>query len=382
MQGPEQLLLTGRIHPISLEIRPLQLENTQARTLGLRDGQIVQAALEMRGDTLKLVLNSGLIDVPPGLRLRAGDTLFLRAQARPGNWLLRPVDPRTAARAEGAEGAEAAEAAGSTATTAPTATASRGTSSPAIHLMPSRLQSLMLRPPFTPELMSLLEPKELASLLRTVGNDQLVALFRRLQLSIRGLSPEALQSGVLASGLWLETLLGSGKPIDPPDVKTLLRRLVRALGEQASSDRTRLSRAIDDIESAQVESVRAQSRGELVFPLVLPFADANPVELRFARSRRRGGADDPPFTVNLHTVHARLGELWLQISVTERTQVHLMLWAIRTATATAARRQTEQLRQRLAGAGLAFGTMRVFNAPRPVDQPDIARPGTMLDIQT
>ena len=42
MQGPEQLLLTGRIHPISLEVRPLQLENTQARNLGLRDGQIVQ----------------------------------------------------------------------------------------------------------------------------------------------------------------------------------------------------------------------------------------------------------------------------------------------------------------------------------------------------
>ena len=32
-----------------------------------------------------------------------------------------------------------------------------------------------------------------------------------------------------------------------------------------------------------------------------------------------------------------------------------MLWAIKTQTATAARRQTDLLRQRLAGAGLSFG---------------------------
>jgi len=103
MQGPEQLLLTGRIHPISLEVRPLQLENTLARNLGLRDGQIIQATLEMRGDSLKLLINGGLVDLPPGFRFRAGDTLLLRAQARPGSWLLRPVDARSAAAAGAAD---------------------------------------------------------------------------------------------------------------------------------------------------------------------------------------------------------------------------------------------------------------------------------------
>ena len=375
MQGPEQILLTGRIHPISLEVRPLQLENTQARTLGLRDGQIIQATLEMRGDSLKLLINGSVIDLPPGMRFRAGDTVFLRAQARPGNWLLRPTDGRAAAVAGQAE-MPAIDA-----PQTPASPSAQGAPSPAIHLNTSRLQALLLRPALTPELMSLLKPKELAALLKTVGNDELIALFRGLQLSIRGLSPEALQGGVLASGLWLEAMLGSGKPGSVVDVKTLLRRMLRALGERDSPDQARISRAIDDIESAQVESVRAQARGELVFPLVLPFVDANPVALKFSRSRRRGG-DESPVTVNLHTVHATLGELWLQIAVNEQRQVHLMLWAIHTPTATAARKQTEMLRQRLAGVGLSFGTMRVFNAARPVEQPETAPPGTMLDIQT
>ena len=187
MQGPEQLLLTGRVHPISLEVRPLQLEDTQAHNLGLRDGQIVQATLEMRGDSLKLLINGGLIDLPPGFRFRPGDTILLRAQARQGSWLLRPIDARAAAAAtESALSAQSARP--------------QGAPPPTVHLNTSPLQALLLRPPLTPELMSLLEPKELAVLLQHVGNDELMALFRQLQLSIRGLSPEALRSSVIASG--------------------------------------------------------------------------------------------------------------------------------------------------------------------------------------
>ena len=379
MQGPEQLLLTGRIHPISLEVRPLQLENTQARTLGLRDGQIVQATLEMRGDSLKLLINGGLIDLPPGFRFRPGDTVMLRAQARPGSWLLRPVDAR-AASAAGAAEMSATEALAST--SSPQSARPQGLPPPTVHLTTSRLQALLLRPPLTPELMSLLEPKELAALLKQVGNDELVALFRQLQLSIRRLSPESVQSSVMASGLWLEALLGSGQLGATPDVKTLLRRMIRALGDRDLPDQARISRAIDDIESAQVESVKAQTRGELVFPLVLPFVDANPVELRFSRARRRGQQEDTPFTVDLHTRHATLGEIWLHIAVSDRSQVHLMLWATTTQTATAARKQANLLRQKLAGAGLSFGTMRVFNSPRPVELHQNVPPGAMLDIQT
>ena len=148
MQGPEQILQTGRIHPISLEVRPLQLENSQARDLGLRDGQIIQATLELRGDSLKILINGRPVDVPAGLRFRAGDTVWLRAQARPGNWLLRPMDARAAASAAATELAASAPA-------TPQAAASNTPSLPPPHLTTSRLQALLMRPPLTPELMAL-----------------------------------------------------------------------------------------------------------------------------------------------------------------------------------------------------------------------------------
>ena len=381
MQGPGQLLLTGRIHPISLEVRPLQLENTQARDLGLRDGQIIQATLEMRGDSLKLLINGKLLDLPPGLRFRAGDNIWLKAQARSGGWLLRPMDARAAAVAGNAEtaAADAAKAANPY--------AGNQQAQPAIHLNTSRLQTLLLRPPLTSELMELFEPKKAAALLKTVGDAELVALFRQLQLSMRGLSPADVQKSVIASGLWLEAMLGSGKPgatgTASADVKTLLRRLIRALGERDSPDQARLARAVDDIESAQVESVKAQARGDLVFPMVIPFSDANPVELEFSHSGRGRKPPAPQiFTVNMHTVHATLGELWLQLTLTSATEVDLMMWALKRDTAAAARKKMEALRKALADAGLSLGIFKVFNAARPLAAASAAPPGSVLDVQT
>ena len=67
MSGTEPIAHTGRIHPISVEIRPLQLETTQAREMGFRDGKVIQGSMELRGESLKLLLNGQLIDVPPHL---------------------------------------------------------------------------------------------------------------------------------------------------------------------------------------------------------------------------------------------------------------------------------------------------------------------------
>ena len=54
--GPEQAALPGRLNPIYLEGRPLQLETSIAQQLGLRDGQIVQASVELRGEALMRII--------------------------------------------------------------------------------------------------------------------------------------------------------------------------------------------------------------------------------------------------------------------------------------------------------------------------------------
>jgi hypothetical protein len=177
-------------------------------------------------------------------------------------------------------------------------------------------------------------------------------------------------------------MLGRGQASSVLDVKTLLRRLIRALGERDSPHKASLQRAIDDIEAAQVESLSAQSRGELAFALVLPFANSNPVDIEFFRaSRRRNQKEAPPFTVNIHTDHHVLGELWLKISFVTRSQIDLLVWAIKPATAERARQKVSQLTKALRESGLSLGLFRVFNSARPSVPTGSSPPGAMLDVQ-
>ena len=85
LQGTEQTALPGRLNPFYLDGRTITLLLPIAQQLGLRDGQIIQASLEMRGETLKLLYNGQLIDLPPGLRFRPGEQVWLRQPQR--RWL-------------------------------------------------------------------------------------------------------------------------------------------------------------------------------------------------------------------------------------------------------------------------------------------------------
>ena len=57
LQGTEQTALPGRLNPFYLDGRTITLLQPVAQQLGLRDGQVIQAAIEMRGDSLKLLYN-------------------------------------------------------------------------------------------------------------------------------------------------------------------------------------------------------------------------------------------------------------------------------------------------------------------------------------
>jgi hypothetical protein len=205
--APEQAALPGRLNPIYLEGRPLQLEPVVARQLGLRDGQTVQANVELRGDSLKMLLNGRLFDLPPGLRMQhAGDVLLLRVQAQAGNLLLKPVDAQTLPAAPAGAAAAA-------------------------FLNTSRLQALSLRPPMASSLMFLLQPGVIGSLMQAAGSPELTALLQRMRLTMGSLNPGALQGSVQNSGLWLEAMLSQGQGVAGHDQKSWLRRMIRASWE-------------------------------------------------------------------------------------------------------------------------------------------------------
>ncbi len=362
MLVPEQTSLPGRLNPIYLEGRPLQVETPVARQLGLRDGQIIQATAEMRGESLKLLLNGRLFELPPGLRLRAGDTVWLRAASGAAAWLLRPVDPSSIGMAGTAATAAAAVPA-------------------AQQITDSRLLALSLRPPMSPALLELFQPAQAAALLQTAGNPELSALFQRMQLSMRGLSAGALQQAVLASGSWIEALLGRGQAPAATDTKAWLRRMIRSLGDKEGPLMASLRRAVDDIEASQVDALAAQARGELSWSMVLPFADGPPVQLRFSRPARRPGREAPPYSVDIHTRNDVLGELWLKTSVSKGSQIDLIMWALQERAVRLARRHSGALGERLREAGLTMASFRIFHSARPALSEGATSPGTMLDVQ-
>ena len=364
LSGPEQAALPGRLNPIYLEGRPLQLETSIAQQLGLRDGQIVQASIELRGEALKMLLNGKLFDLPPALRFRPGDVVFLRAYQGVNGWLLKIFDPSS----------QPAGAAAASGATAPAETS-------AAQINASRLAALSLRPPMSPTLLDLFAPREATSLLQTTANPELASLFQRMQLSMRGLSAASLQAAVLGSGLWMEALLSRGQSPPATDTKAWLRRMIRALGDKDNSVVAGLKKAIDDIESAQVESLAAQSRGELSFGMVLPFVDANPVHIRFFRPPRQPGREAPPFSVDIHTDNEVLGEIWLKTSITRASHVDLMMWALKGSSVRLARKHSDALSQRLQKAGLTMDSFRIFHAARPSLPEGWSPPaGAMLDV--
>lgn len=360
LQGIEQTALPGRLNPFYLEGRPLPLATPLAQQLGLRDGQIIQATIESRGESLKLLLGGRLLDLPPGLRFRPGDTVWLRAQQGAGGWALKPVDPATAQ---------------------PSAAAALPAADEALPPGMSRLLALSLRPPVSPILMQLFQPAMAQGLLQSAASPELGAIFQNLQLSMRGLTPAALQSAVLSSGFWLEALLARAQAVSGGDTKSLLRRLIRSLGERDAGMVDSLRRAVDDIESAQVESLAAQARGELSFSMVLPFRDANPVTIKFFRPPRRPGQEAPPFSVDIHTINDVLGEIWLKTSVTQASHVELMMWALKESVVRLARRHADALGQRLSAAGLTMDSFRIFHAPRPSLPDSWTPPGAVLDVR-
>ncbi len=358
LQGTEQAALPGRLNPFYLEGRPLPLAEPVARALNLRDGQVIQATIAMRGDTMTLLLSGQQLDLPPGLRFRPGEEVWLRAYRGIGGWVLKPTAPATAQPASAAP--SAAEAASGA---------------------PSRLLALALRPPSVATLLELFNPSSAAALLRAAADPELVAQFGRLQLSMQGLSPGALQRAVLSSGIWLEAMLGRGQAAPAADAKSLLRRLARSLGEREAGVVGQVRQAIDDVESAQVDALAAQARGELSFSMVLPFTDANPVHIRFFRPPRRPGSKEaPPFSVDVHTVNDELGEIWLKTSVSRAAHVELMMWALKDSVVRLAQRHSPALGQRLAEAGLTLDSFRIFHAPRPDPPDNRAAPGAMLDV--
>ena len=117
------------------------------------------------------------------------------------------------------------------------------------------------------------------------------------------------------------------------------------------------------------------------FALVLPFADQDPVELSFYRPPPSPDDENPAFTVNIHSDTEEIGEVWLKTSVSNRTKVDLMMWAVKENIAKLAEESSLELKKDLEDAGLTMSSFTVFNSRRPNLPDRWTSPGSVLNVQ-
>ncbi len=341
-----------RLPAIHLEGRLPLVEAAQAVLLGLRDGQVVRPAVAVRDGAMALLLQGLAVPLPPALAgmAQAGGAWRVQLDAA-GRALLWPLAAEAAAAAP-------------------------------LPVLPDRVQRLLAHPGGIAPLLALLAPGALDGVLAQGPPPQAAALLegwlRGLPAAARAGAPQLRQLAAWA-GWGQEAALARGLPV-VPGLRSLLRSLVADWPDAPAATRTLLADALDALEARQLQA--ATAAGEPAPSLVLPFADAPPLQLRWQRESAPddgapAGRRAPAWRVDVHGDMAETGPLWLRTRIGAR-EVELSLWAEREAVAQRARGGAALLALGLAEAGLVLGSLQVLHgrpAWWPAQEPAPAAPG-------
>lgn len=373
MFGPESVLGVGRTPAIQTDTRLLWVETYTAEQLNLRDGQVIQAVAKMEEGAVRLWLKDFSFGIPNGWNVREGDKPFLRVSLTPGGWglLIQPV----------------VQGAGQPAPPGLTSVRAEASADPSVLFQGARLNTLLLQPPGFSSLLPWLEPGVLEVLARSIGANDWLSKFKAASLVMAQLNPEMLRRAVLAQARSVEHDLGQQR-VTQDEPKSLLRKLLASLAQEegeALVDKVSkdLHRAVDELEAAQLQTVQDMNRGQLALHVVLPFVDADPVELFFHRPPRANDQDAPALSVDIHSRSRGLGEIWLNTQITGGHQVDLMMWAVKAETAQLAQLNATELQFEMDAFDLKLRSFQIFNAPRP-GQPEEWTPparGSVVDAR-
>ncbi len=380
MLGAESVLGAMRATPVQLDMRPHWVETSMAEQLGLQDGQVVQALVEKKDGRVRLWLKDFSFDLPNGWVLKDGDKPFLRVSLNPGGWGLliqNPTDLSAAAdkanvALSGLGGKGAAGAVSGAGFVATDAVANSTATS-------NRLNTLVFQPPGFAAFRQLLQmidmrAPQIAQL--TIGQSDVLARLSGLGLSMGQLQPLGLRKALAPYFRSVESQLSQRQKVED-EPRSLIRELLSSLGEEDTGASVNglsedLHKALNELEAAQLQSAIDLNRGELNLRLMLPFTDADPVELHFQRPPRKPGDENPPLSVDIHSQSRLLGEVWLHTLIKAGHQVELTMWAVREEVAQQARTHATELVMELGAAGLELQQFQIYNSPRPGI--DAARP--------
>ena len=240
--------------------------------------------------------------------------------------------------------------------------------------------SLLFRPPQASAVSSLLMSDGQAPALQQLAQGDNARWLSQLMQTMARLSPADVKRALLASGLFTEGRLASQLAANF-DLKQLLKSILRAQPPQSALGRD-VESAIDEIEGRQVESLQAQQNRSISYSFLMPFLDANPVQVKFERGRHQDDDKDPDWIINLHTDSRSMGELWLKTTFKPSLRLDMEMWAARADIARLARAGSSDLHHQMEEFGLALGKMTVHHARRPLAGTQDSHPGGVVDITT
>ena len=364
MLGPDLVSAASRIGPVQAENRTVWVQTPVAQQLGLRDGQIIQATAEVRDQRVRLWLKDFFFELPNGWVLKDGDKPFLRVSHNPGGWgFLIQAFPN--GQAPVATATPVNQLFGLNPTVAPP-------TSEVEQLEPqsNRVGMLLMQPPGFATFSKLLNDVAQGGWSPQTEMGPWLQRLLQQRSSLAQMNPSMLRKAVLGQARSIENILLQGQEA-ADDPKTLLKAMLGLLKEESvdSADNNHLRQLQDasaEFEAAQAQSAQKMLQGELSLHVILPFIDADPVDLHFQRPPRKKGQEEPPLSVDIHSRSRVLGEVWLNTQISKGNDVDLVMWALRGEVAHLAKERSGELGLELGSAGLQLQSFQIFNAPRPL----------------
>ena len=231
----------------------LRLAPEQARGLGLREGQVINALVANRPDGSVLLLGAKSLALPPGFA--AGQTAVSLLVSLVGGQMAlsltdRQPSAQTKPRAQGA---------------------------------PQQRFNRLLGQIGSFHLSRQLNPDSLSRLIEQFADSKEGQSLRELLLSGRSLLPDQVKRSMENSGLFLENQLKSGQMIEGVGLKSVLLA-IQGLMKARQMDASGIWGAIDELEARQLDSLSSVLGGRSFnLSWVLPFIDQMPVFLSLGK---------------------------------------------------------------------------------------------------
>jgi hypothetical protein len=306
----------------------LRIAPEQGKALNLREGQIINSTIALRPEGNAIRISGQYVSLPAGLGA-PGNRVQLQVSVFAGAYILRKMGLGTKIDSQNGP--------------------SKG---PLVDFHNSRFQRLL----------RLDQPKDItrlslnAILSNVFGDLELEEIREKLLSNLtttKYITAQSVRKALLESGLYLESDLRRGKAIGPLNIKSFLMQ-IRNVFSRLGKDSTGVTKAIDELEALQLETLSSQLNRQNSITWALPFSDASPVWFQLHQKRNKdsgsdeGGNDD----WNLE-IHVDLGSSVFSMSlVLDKNRLSLACWVPEQNLYQKVRNNEHVLKSKLADHGL------------------------------